>query len=156
MLSNTDPTAVKNEEAGSVFKISKAMELFPAVVQGILCEGGKLFKLIFMILDTIVQYLFPQYCSSDPSDETLAQAIRSVSGLESDFQVLNALSPSRMQRMLRIVCHSPECYSVFHNGHFTPRDIWCLRDLGLFSLEKSLGTSWSSLTVPKVGGNYRK
>lgn len=70
MLSNTDPTAVKNEEAGSVFKISKAMELFPAVVQGILCEGGKLFKLIFMILDTIVQYLFPQYCSSDPSDET--------------------------------------------------------------------------------------
>lgn len=54
MPSNTDPTAGKKKEAGSVFKMSKAMELLPAVVHNIPCEAGKLFKLIFMILVTIV------------------------------------------------------------------------------------------------------
>lgn len=54
MPSNTDPRASKKEEAVSLFKMSKAMELFPAVVQDILCEAGKLVKLIFMVLATIV------------------------------------------------------------------------------------------------------
>lgn len=73
MPSNTDPTASKKEDAGSVLKKSKAMELFPAVEQDILCETGKLFKLIFMVLVTTVQYLLSQCSGSDPSDETLAQ-----------------------------------------------------------------------------------
>lgn len=54
MLSNTDPTAGKKEETGSVFKMSKAMELFSSVVPDIFCEAGKLFKLIFMILVPVV------------------------------------------------------------------------------------------------------
>lgn len=54
MPSNTDPTAGKKEVTGSVFKMSKAMELLPAVVQGILCEAGELLKLKFMVLVTIV------------------------------------------------------------------------------------------------------
>lgn len=54
MPSNTYPMAGKKEVAGSVFKMSKAMELLPAVVQDILCEAGKLFKLMFMGLVTIV------------------------------------------------------------------------------------------------------
>lgn len=156
MLFNTDPTAGKKQEAGSVFKTSKAMELFPAVVLNILCEAGKLFKLILWLWSIFFNIYFHGAPALIPqmkpwhSHQKCPRAgiwFPNFECSQSKLEAKDAVDGLSLSWML---------FFVFHNRHFTPKDLWYLRNFRLLNLEKSLETSWSSLLVPEVDGNYRK
>lgn len=90
----------------------------------------------------------------------LGTAIISVPGLESDFQVLNALNPSWRERMLWMVCQSPECYSLSYTTGISPLkiygawEIWgcsaSIREVSVDTLQQPSCT-WSGWKLQKIG-----